>query len=392
MMYLEKPDADLNAEAVDLSYMLPYEFMLAPARAAMEVYRNKGAVGANEAEQLGFASMAAFKKFAEPFASEAMATERLVDVTLRDGKTQTGAEIYEPGEMWGDKLSKSINHVAGAFIPGIVEKAYTVKGGEITEGRINRAFTDTPSKSGDEYSVAEEAGTMLTGLRPMKVNIGRSLGYDGGAYSADRSSAVQIFTKVADDNDATAEDVMAAYVKANDAKRRHQSLLKNKIDTAMDAGFTRAQIYRSLKNSGVSRKEIRNIIGNRFEPIKISRNLIREVSNEVNVKKENRILQRLPVAEINEIKRSLIKSEVVPTQAEEPVELFGSPIVEDAAPQVQAAPTQNFVGQVSNTFDNVTDSVVEKGGKVFDRVKAFVPSLLGDRANQEIADRARDNQ
>ena len=226
----------------------------------------------------------------------------------------------------------------------------------------------------------------------MKVNIGRSLGYDGGAYSADRSSAVQIFTKVADDNDATAEDVMAAYVKANDAKRRHQSLLKNKIDTAMDAGFTRAQIYRSLKNSGVSRKEIRNIIGNRFEPIKISRNLIREVSNEVNVKKENRILQRLPVAEINEIKRSLINSEVVPTQAEEPVELFGSPIVEDAAPQVQAAPTQNFVGQVSNTFDNVTDSVVEKGGKVFDRVKAFVPSLLGDRANQEIADRARDNQ
>ncbi len=154
--------------------------------------------------------------------------------------------------------------------------------------------------------MAEEAGTMLTGLRPMKVNIGRSLGYDGGAYSADRSSAVQIFTKVADDNDATAEDVMAAYVKANDAKRRHQSLLKNKIDTAMDAGFTRAQIYRSLKNSGVSRKEIRNIIGNRFEPIKISRNLIREVSNEVNVKKENRILQRLPVAEINEIKRSLI--------------------------------------------------------------------------------------
>lgn len=392
MMYLEKPDADLNAEAVDLSYMLPYEFMLAPARAAMEVYRNKGAVGANEAEQLGFAAMAAFKKFAEPFASEAMATERLVDVTLRDGKTQTGAEIYEPGEMWGDKLSKSINHVAGAFIPGIVEQAYTVKGGEITEGRINRAFTDTPSKSGDEYSVAEEAGTMLTGLRPMKVNIGRSLGYDGGAYSADRSSAVQIFTKVADDNDATAEDVMAAYVKANDAKRRHQSLLKNKIDTAMDAGFTRAQIYRSLKNSGVSRKEIRNIIGNRFEPIKISRNLIREVNNEVNVKKENRILQRLPVAEINEIKRSMINSEIVPTQVEEPVELFGAPVIEDTPSQVQVAPSENFVGQVSNTFDNVTDSVVEKGGEVFDRVKAFVPSLLGDRANQEIADRARDNQ
>ena len=103
-------------------------------------------------------------------------------------------------------------------------------------------------------------------------------------------------------------------------------------------------------------------------------------------------MQRLPVAEINEIKRSMINSEIVPTQVEEPVELFGAPVIEDTPSQVQVAPTQNFVGQVSNTFDNVTDSVVEKGGEVFDRVKAFVPSLLGDRANQEIADRARDNQ
>jgi len=40
----------------------------------------------------------------------------------------------------------------------------------------------------------------------------------------------------------------------------------------------------------------------------------------------------------------------------------------------------------------VTDSIAKTSGNAFDRVKTFVPSLLGNRANQEIADRARDNQ
>jgi hypothetical protein len=51
LMYLDKLK-DGQADYADLSYMLPYEFMLAPARAALQVYGEKGEVGANEAEQI----------------------------------------------------------------------------------------------------------------------------------------------------------------------------------------------------------------------------------------------------------------------------------------------------------------------------------------------------
>ena len=246
LTYISKPDKDLNAEAVDLSYMLPYEFMYAPARAALRMYQEKGELNASEANQITSAAFEAFKKFAEPFASESLGAERLLDVTIRDGRTQTGAPIYTRGELLGDKLQKSLIHVAGAFMPGIAEQFTAIKGGEFTQGRVTRGITGTPSKSGDEYSVAEEAGTMLTGLRPMKVNIGRTLSYDGGSYAVDRSSAVKIFTSIADDNDATKEDVLNAYVRANEAKRSHQAKLKIQIDAAMKAGMTRGQINQAF--------------------------------------------------------------------------------------------------------------------------------------------------
>jgi len=393
MMFLEKPDEDLNAEVVDLSYMLPYEFMLAPARAAAEVYQQRGEIGANEAEQIGFAAIEAFKKFAEPFASEALATERLIDVTIRDGKTQTGAEIYEPGELWGDKLSKSLVHVAGAFVPGIVEQAYTVKSGEIVSGRLNRAITGEPGKTGDPFTVAEEAGTMLTGLRPLKVNIGRSLGYDAGAYSADRSSAVQIFTKVADDNDATVESILDAYVQANTAKRRHQAVLKSKIDAAMDAGMSRAQIKQAFINTGVSNSELNKILQNKFDPIKVSRSLIREVAREVNVKKENRILQRVPTKEINEVRRSLMNTEIVGTQqptnqsAYVPPEPLGPVVSQPVVPQPQ--PSETFVGQATDTISGLADRATTGATNLLQRAQSLAPSVLGSdpaaqAANEEI--------
>ena len=397
MMFLEKPDKDLNADAVDLSYMLPYEFLRAPGRAALEIYQQKGEVGASEAEQIGFAAMAAFKKFAEPFASEALATERLVDVTIRDGRTQTGAEIYEPGEMWGDKLSKSLVHVAGAFIPGIVEQAYTVKGGEIVSGRFNRAITGEPSKTGDPFTIAEEAGTMLTGLRPLKINIGRSLGYDAGAYSADRSSATQIFTKVADDNDATEQDILDAYVQANEAKRSHQARLKNKIDAAIDAGMSRGQVMQALRKTGVSQREMTSILNNRYDPIKVSRSLLREVSEEVNIRNENRILKRLPIQQINEVRFSLINSPVIPdgkAPAAPAAYVPPEPLGPVTAPQPQAMvpepqPSETFVGRAADAVSDVAGDAITGAGNLLQRARTYAPTVFGSdpaaqAANEEI--------
>jgi len=395
MMYLTKLK-DGKAEYADLSYMLPYEYMLAPARAAWELYTRTGEVSGSQSEAIFAGALEGFKKFAEPFASEALATERLLDVTIRQGKTQTGAEIYEPGEMWGDKFSKSLVHMTASFMPGIVDQLVTVKGGQFKQGRATRAILDTPSKEGDPYSVAEEAGTMLVGIRPMKLNINRSLGYSAGSYSADRSSAVQIFTKVADDNDATEEDVLNAYTQANVARRRHQAELKVRIEKAMATGMSRSQIFQAFKNTGVSRKELNNILRNRYDPIRISRALIREVNNEVNVKKENRILQRVPVQSINEVRRSFINTEIIPIERQNTEDLFGvavgSPQPQAVVQQPQGQPTESFIAPVTEAVSGAVDTVSDISGNLLNRARTLAPGLLGDPKNQAIVDRAQTNQ
>ena len=399
LTYISKPDKDLNAEAVDLSYMLPYEFMYAPARAALRMYQEKGELNASEANQITSAAFEAFKKFAEPFASESLGAERLLDVTVRDGRTQTGAPIYARGELLGDKLQKSLIHVAGAFMPGIAEQFVAVKGGEFTQGRVTRAIVGTPSKSGDEYSVAEEAGTMLTGLRPMKVNIGRTLGYDGGSYAVDRSSAVKIFTSIADDNDATEEDVLNAYVRANEAKRSHQAKLKIQIDAAMKAGMSRSQINQAFKNSGVSKKELNNILNNRYDPIKVSRALIREVSDEINVKRENRILRKLPLGEISNLRTSLLKTSIIEDGSSPQVstgglfdDLLQTSSTQPVVQEPQAQPTESFIAPVTEAVSGAVDTVSNIGEGLLNRARTFAPGLLGDPKNQAIVDRAQDNQ
>lgn len=329
-MFLTQPNSKLEAEYVDLSYMLPYEFMFAPARAALQTYVEKGEIGAAESEQILAASWEAFKKFAEPFASESLGAERVIDVTTRQGKTATGAPIYEEAEPWGDKLAKSLNHVVGAFIPGLVEQFLTVRGGEFVPGRATRAMTGMPSKEGDPYSIAEEAGTMLTGLRAMKFNGTRSLGYGGGEYSSLNTSASRIFTKLADDNDVTAEQVLDAYRNANEAKRRVQAEMKAKIDKALASGMSKVEVRKALKDSGISTRELNLIMRNKFSPINISRDLIREVNQEVNIKKENRLLKRLPTRELNAIRRELRGTEIVPTE---------TPTVVDVAPWAQPETT-----------------------------------------------------
>jgi hypothetical protein len=399
LTYISKPDKDLNAEAVDLSYMLPYEFMYAPARAALRTYQEKGELNASEANKITSMAFEAFKKFAEPFASESLGAERLLDVTIRDGRTQTGAPIYTRGELLGDKLQKSLIHVAGAFMPGIAEQFTAVKGGQFTQGRVTRGITGTPSKSGDEYSVAEEAGTMLTGLRPMKVNIGRTLGYDGGSYAVDRSSAVKIFTSVADDNDATEEDVLNAYVKANEAKRSHQAKLKIQIDAAIKAGMTRGQINQAFKNSGVSSKELNNILNNRYDPIKVSRALIREVSDEVNVKRENRILRKLPLGKISNLRTSLLKTSIIEDGSSPQVftgglfdDLLQTPSTQAVVQQPQAQPTESFIAPVTEAVSGAVDTVSDISGNLLNRARTLAPGLLGDPKNQAIVDRAQTNQ
>ena len=399
LMAIEPVGEDGKTQIVDLSYMMPYEFMLAPARAAYQTWLEKGEMDADIGNQIVTSAWEGFKKFAEPFASESLGAERIIDVTIRNGKTATGAPIYEQGADLGDKLAAALTHVSAAFIPGIAEQFVTVKGGEFVQGRATRAATGNFSLSGDAYTPAEEAGTLLTGLRPMNIDFSRSLGYAGGEYSSMRSSATKIFTGKADDNDITEQGVLDAYIKSNDARKTHMAGLYAKVERARKAGMSDFEIRKSFSGGAVTKKELNFIMRNEYLPYRPSRALIREINNEVNILKENRLLKALPMEKINELfrqynKNTLVSSdeeagqtsefeevdptaaefeEVDPTAAEfEEVDSAAAPAPQPQAPAPQtAAPAPQAQAQQQQQNPAPTVSPTLLGGNPYEAMKNF---------------------
>jgi|AKVG01.1.fsa_nt_gi hypothetical protein len=336
LMYVSKPNNGY-AEYLNLSYMMPYDFLLTPARAAMNAYARKGEVNAEDISVVKEMVKASLGKFLEPFASESLAAERVADVTYRGGRTSQGAIIYRDVEDDGDKIKKSIVHVMGGFIPGLAEQAFKVSGGKVKPGRVTRAITGVPSAQGQEFSVAEEAATMMVGFRRMELNLRDNFKYKGSEYSSLRRQADGVFGNAAAANDTTAEDVIEAYKETLRLRRKVQAELYADIQAAKALDLSEQKIIQQLmQDANLGRNEVGLIMQGKFAPLKISDNAVEKVLREVGVQNQARVLQRLPVRELVEIYRDQVNTPLII----EPVEEAETPAQATPAAPAASAPAQ----------------------------------------------------
>ena len=341
---------DPNVEYIDLSYMMPYDFALAPARAAMQLYSEKGAVGAGEAEQIRAATLAGVGKLFEPFASESLVGERLADVTVRGGRMPTGAQIYTEDTPAGEKASKAFTHIAGAYIPGAAELFVQERRGELVPGRVTRAAVGMPSATGQPYDLFEEGAALITGLRPMQARLNETFSYKGFEYNQARRNATSVFSQVANANDTDEADVLQAFEKANRQLMRGQAQLYDLVESARRLGMTDAQIRRQLTDvARLGRNEVNTIMRGQFDPLNLSDDRVKSVMREG--REQARVLKRLPVRELKAIERSFNRQDLIPQDYTEevgstpafnpnqPFEVVQNPVQE-------AAPAAPATGQV----------------------------------------------
>ena len=350
---------DGKAEYVDLSYMMPYDFMAAPVRAAMQAYSETGEVTDSQAKQVMEAGKIALLKLMEPFASEALLSERIADVFYRNGVTRTGSRFIEEGESDGDKLKKGFNHIIAGFSPGILEMFYQERGGKFQPGRLTKAITGTPGGYGETFTPAEEAASMLTGFREMEADLNNNFYYKGAEYRGNKLGLYKEFKKEAKKNDSTNESVIAAFQEANRDLLAQQSRLFANIKAARALGLTDPEIRRSLnKQSGLSRQEINFAINGKFLPFTISRDLIRQIREETAVYDQKRVIENLPLLELRNITNQLRNIELDPKERvrEEPVnqpnqiQTIPEPVSQNnVAPSVLSTGTVNKDNTVSTT-------------------------------------------
>jgi hypothetical protein len=306
LMPISNPGDGKNVQYVNLSYMMPYDFMLAPAKAALEAYSQRGEVTDSEASKIMAGATIGMQKLFEPFASESLIAERIADVTTRGGVTKTGNEIFVLGDTEGDTALKAFTHVAGGFIPGLLEQFYQERNGKIIPGRALKALRGDPGKYGEEFTTAEELASTLTGFREMDQDFKKSMFFKGVEYASIRNDQQGEFKRTAKANDATNQNIIDAYIKANNNIRRAQTGLYNDTKAMETLGVSPRDIKKYLTeraNLGVD--EVRRIMRGEFVPFEVSDDLRKQIRDEVRKDGERRLAPELPRSELRDIYRGL---------------------------------------------------------------------------------------
>jgi hypothetical protein len=319
-------------------------------------------------------------EFFAPFLSEAMLTEAMIDISLRGGRTATGARVYNPADSWNVKGEKMFMHVVDTILPNLLP--VTISGGVAEPSRFLRGvvggvapgLVDPMDKMGRERNAQTELLRQITGLTVQEFDPKKGLEFGAFRMQQGQTNARSIFNTVTDDFNATSSGFRDAYVRANEAKFRIDRQYFQMVEDLRTLGMSTQDIRRVLKQNNVS--GAKGILRGEFEPFDITPNNLREM-------RRAGTIDRFPRQEINEIRRSLrnipldqgpVSVEPVPTPGATPII---DPFRQGAAQPPAVAPS---APPIVNPFQQAAVQPRPPG--------PINPALLGDNPADQAANAA----
>jgi len=243
---------------IDFSHTNAYDTLTLPFRAAINGFGAAREEGQSVLGSFDDAAWRAATKFASPFVEESIATKFIADVTLRGGQSKEGRRIWNPEDDMGTKVSKTLAELFKTASPGSIKQLH----------RIYLSGTGSLDQYNRGYKFLNES-TGLLGFRIQNPFIEQGINFKISDNKRTVANSKKIFTSVAYRADATADEIMNAYAKANEAKLRNDQALFKQIEAARMLGLDDREI-RKVMNERYSRSASSKLLRNQFTPIKIS--------------------------------------------------------------------------------------------------------------------------
>jgi len=251
---------------VDFSHFNAYDTLYKPIQGAF----NAVALGKNDRNGImgnfikGIASST--KDIASPFVSESIWTQAVTDIFNKDGRTSDGKLIYNPEDTYGSKFQKSMLHVAGSLMPlGLPQwkrlglSLYPIE----SEGRFD--------KYGNSYELGDELQGIV-GLRAVKLNVPKTLGFKVSQYGKDADNARRLFTsETLLGGPITPEQMIDSYLNANRSLYSLKSNLYEDLNAAKTLNISNENLARSTER--LPKKELLNLEQGLFAPLKVSKDV-----------------------------------------------------------------------------------------------------------------------
>ena len=233
---------------VDLSTVLPYDYVRRPFVALMNSIKNKELNEENTGDflwKLATDEAGPLRELMDPFISTPIGNEAFK--AIRTGKTKSGKTIWGPLDTETERWDKSVDYIVAALEPGVVtsmKQAYSAFMGTEYKGRV--------------YDMKDVLMGLFTGIKPYEVDLNKNIDFLVNDYTNIRKKAYQGSTMYNKDTYGSA--VEADFIRIQRNIWREQRRIYNAIETAKKFGVTKSTIRKELKSRGVSYIDISKIM------------------------------------------------------------------------------------------------------------------------------------
>jgi hypothetical protein len=249
-----------NLKYADFSYSHAYDFLLRPYNSVVNAIAQTDGTNESLKQALGKGLTDGVVELMEPFTSESIFIEGLVDSTIRRGIGKDGKRVWSPADDPLVKIGKGVLHVGETLTPGSIAQLK----------RIGQAATGKTDKYGNLFNLEDELPGIF-GFRSITSDPAKALTFMTTGFVRDLKNADNLFTApLLRGGRVTREDIINSY-KYSQAQRFAilKEMYKN-IDAAKTLGVSNSVISRRVKRRGVRKDVFNQLMQGKFTPTRPS--------------------------------------------------------------------------------------------------------------------------
>ena len=254
---------------IDFSHSNAYDTLSRPVQTVINAVAEGREDGDGIADDFFKGLIESTKELGEPFLSEAIWSEALIDISFRNGVTNRGSRVYNEDADLDEKIEKSIQHLIKTQVPGSFEQLKRLDKSIKPVDIITRGPTADSDKYGTQYEFSDEF-LGLFGFRAINLDPERTFNFKLATFDKTKGNARRLFTtELLKGGVVQPEDIVDRYMLANKVSYDAYKELRKDYIAALRLKANREKLKKEFDDRG-KKKDFQRIELGRFEPFKIS--------------------------------------------------------------------------------------------------------------------------
>jgi hypothetical protein len=318
---------------IDFSYSNAYDTLIRPFNAIQTALVQGDANKESVAKALAEGIKDSIKEILQPYTSESIFTEALVDSTIRRGVGRGGKKVWNEEDETMVKIGKGILHIGESLKPGSLSQLK----------RLGQAATGRTDKYGKLYNLEDEIGSLYgfrtvksdpeTALTFMTTDLGKGLGNAEALFKSNLLKGGRV----------SPEKILNTYKYTESIKYNKLKEMYQNIQAAKTLGVPEFKIRQKVKRRGIDQDTLKNLYQGVFTPkkpndfnIKRLSEINRELNEKEGVNIPNPFYEVIPeiTSFINSNRRISLEGDNLNLMN------FKEETIQSQEPQVQVAPLQ----------------------------------------------------